>query len=140
MLLRSFLIGLIIFSMAIASSAIFIGDLNSAYGTNMNTSFNGTYNKINDISADANTMVNKVDGSTGIETAGAELFFTGTWSTIKLIFNSFDLVAGDDGMIETTSKEFLPDNRFSWFAPALVAMISITIVFVILSSLMRRPL
>lgn len=147
MLLRHILIALVIFSMVIAGSALIVSDMNVAYGNQVNDSnFNATYNKLTDIHGNSSQMINKVNASEGIVETGADLFFTGTWSTIKLFFNSFDLMTNKDtGLIASASKDVLGSNgidgqKFAWFSQAIVTIISITVVFIILSTLLKRPM
>ena len=138
MLLRHFVISLILFGMVIGASSILMSELQTGYNVSISDpAFNATFDKIGAITNDTSTMYNRLNSSEGIETSGGELFYKNTWSTIKLVFKSVDLVPA---MITTSFQSFGADSRFDWFPAAIMAIIFVTITFIILSSLLRRAI
>lgn len=93
MKLDQYLMGFIIFSLIVVSGVLIIQDVNTNYDLDMSTEeFNSTYNTIDsmyNISQDQNDDVlgQEIDEEDPIDSA-----VTGSYSAIRLIYSTYDLI------------------------------------------------
>jgi len=110
----------------VASSAIFIGDLNSAYDVDMNASELQTYNKISDINTKSTALEGKLEGE-GLTTSGSGdgTMFSSSPSVLSVLANSGGLVKS---MASDFVGKFGDGNQGAVYLLALVLIISIVIM------------
>lgn len=141
MLLRDFAIGVIFFSLVITASAFLMGGFENRYSTDIdqnlywepaNESFNETFSSMSEMQATAEQMANQTQ-TQGLEGQGvAEALAGGTWNVIMLIWDSFGIIK--DLVANIAEQLGMP----SWFVIGLLAIITISIVFAIISLFTRR--
>lgn len=106
------------------------GDYNTGLTYDLNE-----YNKLDSIVVDASSMQEKI----GIKTADSTTDFEGTsirgvWGILNNIFNSFRILFGENGMIDSISDRFrIP----TYIGQTLVTLIVIAIVFTLAAVLFR---
>ena len=129
---RDILIGIILFSMFIGGAFLILGEMN-AYGT-QSVDMPKTFNQINNTMNDVNQMQSKMSGS-GISVVGyLEYISGGAWESLKLMFNS----AGYINAIISDLSDIVGVPTF--FVGAIITIISITVIFGILSAIFRRSI
>lgn len=137
--LRDFAIVVVVFSLVTASFVMLIGGIENAYGDTINEnlawkndSFNATFNKMDAMYNETGRMANKTQEE-GLEGVGiAETLAGGTWDVIVMVWKSFGYV----GTFVTDASEVL--GLPPWFVTGVIAIITITMVFTIISLFTRR--
>lgn len=135
MLPRDIPIMLVLLSIVIFSSSMFIGDFSDNYGTDFSTGeWNETFNRMSEISADAEGMKESVKPEQG----GLDFLFSGTKTVLSLVLNSFatvvEIISGGLQMIGIPTVVAKPVST------GIFAIFTITALFAIISSVLRRPI
>ena len=128
---RDILISLILFSVFIAGAFITVGQVYGIYGTSYSDN-TATYNQINNVTADVNSMQDKLSSSGASPVGFLEYISTGAWQSLKLIMNSGILIKT---VTEAVGNEF---NIPTIFVSAFLSIVVIVIVFSILAAVFRR--
>lgn len=133
-MLRNIVIAVVVVSIIVMGSSIFLGETVDNYGTSINhTQFNSTFNRIDDISDDADDMEAKIDDEGGfVDNAYGTV--SGSWAVIKMMFKS--LAVGKDLIYEGVAAMKLP----IWFALGLALIAVITVVALVAGVLFRRAI
>lgn len=122
---------IIVFSMVIAGLSTFLADLNHEYGLGVDTSWNETYNQLDQVSGVTEDIRNATEGSE-ITTADAfETISEGGMGAMKLVFNSFSLM--DTIMTDLMREIGLPPWLYQGFLAILIVIVS----FLIISAIFR---
>jgi len=137
MLVRDYLIILVMITMSVTAIVMFIGDANNNYGTNIDTSYNVTYNKI----AQTETLTNQVQQSINEESKIGflgllDFLVSGAWKALKVMLGSISIFGDmikDLGNALGFSKNNPLVNGFS-------LIITIGLLFAILSAIFRRKI
>lgn len=129
--LRSILISLIVFSMAIAGMGMIVADFNTSYNVTIDTGWEDTYNLLDNVTENTGVIKNQTAGSE-IETATAfESLSQGGLASLKLFYNSG---AYFSSIINNMALEYgVP----AWVVEGLLAIIILTISMIILSAIFR---
>jgi hypothetical protein len=132
MILKNILITTILISVVIVGLSAVTFEMASGYGTTYDSSWNNTYNVINDVSTNLNDSNNKINAEGIQSTSFWEYFSNGAWSSIMSFKNTASL-----------GKAMLTDVQTRYNIPTLyisagVTIISITILFSLLSVIFRR--
>jgi len=131
MLPRDILISLVIFGMFMGGAFLILGSMYSSYGIPYNDT-SATYNRISTITAQTDTMKSSIENS-GTSVIGDILLFPkGVWESIKLTLNS-GLIIKD--VSEDIGNDY---NIPSIYINAFLAIATITILFGIISAIMRK--
>ncbi len=138
--MRDYVIILILFSVIVGLLALVISDLSSVNnGYNVpnitDSSFDGTYNKLENTTSLINTGANETSGGLGNLLGGADVFFSSTVTIFSLVFNSFGLVSGVFASFITSFGIPLPIANLIF--PAVLSIITAIIIFVVISSLTK---
>ena len=128
---KDILISIILFSVFIAGAFLSVGYSYGVYGTTY-TDDTATYNKINAVTADVNSMQDKLSSSGASPVGFLEYISTGAWQSLKLVMNSGILIKG---ITESIGTQFgIP----TIFISAFLSIAMIIIIFAILSAVFRR--
>lgn len=131
MLGRDILISIIIFSMFVAGSFLIVSDMYSSYGVPYADN-SSLYNKMADVNKDTQIMQDSLSSSGASPVGFLEYISTGAWQSLKLLINS-------GGIISSVVTQFGNDyNIPPVFILAFISITSITIIFSIISAIMRR--
>lgn len=132
--LRSIVISIVLFSTFIVASSLMMSDLSTKYSTPYDGSWNGTYDKVNEISEDMNTAQASLSASGTSPVGFIDFISTGAYQTAKITLNSGSL-------IKTMSEDFA--NRYNIppiFVNSFITICLITLIFGIASAIFRIPL
>jgi len=136
MLLRDYMIGIIFFSLWIASFTVIATQFDTLYGTNMaDASYNSTYNKITDIDAKTDQIQENMLESDTTFGSTFGFFASGAWNVLTLILGSLTFLVGSNGIIYGIATDFgVP----LWFASTIMTAISLIVILVVVSTVFRR--
>lgn len=144
MLARDYVIILIIFSVFAGIGALIVTDIASedtGYDTNIsNSNFDSSYNKMEDLTELSSQLSNATTSSSGLGLLGGgiEIIFTATVAVIKLVFDSFSMV---NGVFTSMVTSFgIPLSIANIIFPALLSIITVILVFVVISSLTKTKI
>lgn len=114
------LVGILLLSLMVASAAVFIGDINSAYNVDMNDSDLQTYNKISEIQGKADSLEGKLEGQ-GLTTSGEgdSTMFSSSPSILSIII-------GSGGMIKAMGEDFV--NKFGGSNQGAIYLLVLVII------------
>jgi len=129
---RNLLITILLFSLVVVGLGSATLSMASQYGTTYDDSWSATYNKINNITTDMNTAETQLQASGASPVGFLEYISTGAWQSLKLIANSGSLVKV---MAEDTGNRY---NIPPLYINVLLAIVSVTIIFGIISAVFRR--
>ena len=131
MLPRDILISIIIFGMFVGGAFLIVSDMYGSYG--IPYSDNSTlYNKIADVNKDTQIMQDSLSSSGASPVGFLEYISTGAWQSLKLVINS-------GGIISSVVTQFGNDyNIPPIFILAFISIVSITIIFGIISAIFRK--
>jgi len=144
MLARDWVICIILFSLFAGIGGLIVYDLASAdNGYNVvnmtDSSFDAAYNKVQYAETITNQMGNSTTSSQGLGLLGTtELFFGSTWTVITIVFGSLGMV--NNVFSSFTSSFGIPPSLANLVFPAIIAIITTILVFVVVSSLTKSKL
>jgi len=128
---RDILISIILFSMFVVGGFFILGSMAGSYGVPYSDN-SSLYNKMNEVTQTTNIMQSSLSSSGASPIGFLEYISTGAWQSLKLIINS-------GGNIKTVVEQIGNDyNIPSFFIYGLLAIVSITIIFGIISSIFRK--
>lgn len=133
------LISIILFSMIILGSTLFLGGLTQEYGVTADMQNFTTMNKINQTLDIANEMTSRVQGEESVSTQEENflsLSYGFIWSAgqaLKMVFNVGGIFKAM--IIDLSNYIGLP----TWFVSGLLAIISIIILASIVTAITRWP-
>lgn len=140
-LARDWVVGAILFSGVIALLVLQVGSMVDQYDAQNITSdeFSEKFNKFEDNTDIAKQMWNKTTGEGGLSTVGTfDILFKSTFSVISLVFSSVSL-AGTQ-IFAFTEYFGVPSEVGFLFFSIMMSILSVIIVFIIISSVSRRDL
>lgn len=144
MLVRDYIVVLIIFSAIAGLGALMVSDLTSqANGYNVvnvsDPSFDSAYNKLESTRSLVDTSSNASRTGLGkLLGSGADNFFSSTLVVLDLAFGSFTTV---NSVFASMSESFgIPSTIANIIFPAILAILTTIIVFVVISSLTRSKM
>jgi hypothetical protein len=133
MYLRDYLIILVFIGIFVGGSALIIGDLSNSYSVPADTSFNKTFNKINNVVNLTEDIKEGIGSKTDVGFIGIlDVVISGAWKSVKLMVSSisiFNDLTKDLGNIL---------NIPTLFITAFALLIVIGIIFGIISTAFRR--
>lgn len=140
-LARDWVMSAILFSGVIALLVLALGDMVDTYGTEnvTDSAFQTTFDKFQDNTDIAQEMWNRSSGEDGLSTIGTfDILFKSTFSVISLVFSSVTL-AGTQvfGFVEYFG---IPKEVGFIFGTIILSILSVIIVFIVISSVSRRDI
>jgi len=144
MLARDYVIIIIIFSLFAGIAGLIVYDMadsqNGYNVTNMTDgNFDNSYNKVQYAEGIVNKMENSTTSKEGLGLlGGVELFFGSTVTVIQIVFGSLDTVNDVFASFMTTFG--IPPTIANLVFPALLAIITTILVFVVISSLTKTKM
>jgi len=144
MLARDYVIMIIIFSVFAGIGGLIVYDMadnTNGYGvTNMTDgNFDSAYNKVQYAEGITNQMANSTTSKEGLGLlGGVELFFGSTVTVIQIVFGSLGTVNSVFGAMITTFG--IPSSIANLIFPAILAIITTILVFVVVSSLTKTKM
>ena len=133
MLPRDVLISIIIFGMFMSGAFIILGGLYGSYGTPY-TDNSSIYNKITSITNNTNQMQDSLKASGASPVGFLEYISSGAWSSLILFINSGSIIAG---VITSIGNDY---NIPPVFILSFIAIVSITIIFGVISAIFRKKI
>lgn len=131
MRLQFFIIGILIASAFIVGTTVFIGDLQTYTGITVDTSYNDTYDKVDDMLNLTSEATDTLSGSDVVTTSDAALQIA-SFPVLKMVMNSFDVMIA---LIEDVGTDLgLP----SWIVPVILGIVSVLLIFAVISTLFGR--
>jgi len=131
MKLSTFVVGVLMLAVVVVGLSTIVADGADTMNVTVDTAFNSTYDKINDISDDVNSTSSRLQGGS-IDTADALFTLSvSAWQGAKIVFNSFDIF----GSILTAIATELNVPR--WLLTAIISMVLITLTFLLISLVFR---
>ena len=141
MLARDWVISAILFTGIIALLVLQAGALVDTYGVEnvTDTEFNNKFNDFENHTAIAANMWNATSGEGGLSTIGTfDILFTATFSVIDLVFSSVTMAGSQ--IFGFVTYFGIPKEVGFIFGTILLSILSVIIVFIIISSVSRRDL
>ena len=131
MLPRDVLISVIIFGMFMAGAFLILGNMSNSYGVPFsdNTS---VYNKVGEITASTTAMQTSLKSSGASPIGFLEYISSGAWSSLILFMNSGAIIGS---VVTGIGNDY---NIPPIFILSFIAIVSITIIFGIISSIFRK--
>jgi len=131
---KNFFFALIAFSMFIIASGTIIGEWNIKYGSGLDNDL-GAFNKLDSITNDTLNKKGKISTTDPAPGEDAEAqTFRGVYGIMGAIFSSFDIVIGDDGLINSIFDRFqIPD----YVKQGIIAAMLISIIFTLIAIIFR---
>lgn len=127
MKLYYFVVGMLMASAFMAGTSMFIGESVIKSGVQVNSSYNTTFDKTNQMLELANQTSNEFK-STSILTSIFQPLQVSSWPTITLVFNSFSIT---HDMITSVFR----DLGVAWIGDILLALVTIGLVFAVLAAI-----
>jgi hypothetical protein len=144
MLARDYVLILIVFSLFVGLGALVVSDMaspdNGYNVANMSDpNFDSTYNKLQYTSNLVQDMGNETTSNQGLSFQGTtELLFGSTTTVIQLVFNSLSMVnTVFSGMVQTMG---IPASIANLVFPAILSILTVILVFVVISSLTKTKM
>lgn len=140
-LARDWIIAAILFSGIIGLFVLGLQDMASDYGnTNVtNPEFSESFDKFDDNTELVQSMWNQSTGEGGLTTIGTfDILFKATFGVISLVFNSVTLVGGQ--MFSFVEFFGVPSEVGFLFFTILLSILTVVIIFIVISSVSRRDL
>lgn len=145
MLARDYMIALVIFSLVAGIGGLLVADITSeGAGYNVpnvtDANFDDTYNRLSELDSTIGQMGNSTKSKEGLGILGgvAEGFFGATISVINLMFDSFSIV--NDTLAAFVESFGIPPQLANLIFPAIIMILTIIIVFVVISSLTKTKM
>jgi ABC-type antimicrobial peptide transport system permease subunit len=135
--LRSFLIGIVLFSFIITGVAIMMAEESKYYNVNLSAGWNESYSKLSPMKSEAQNYKGEVtaqeeEGTT--VSSGLTRLIKAAGSVILLPWKAFEFVFGSEGPVEQFQKDY---NIPTWIIDAFFTIVIIVIVFAIISAVLR---
>lgn len=131
MIPRDILISMILFSMFIVATAAVIGSIYPYYGSSA-VNMSSSYNQVNSITSDLETMQSKIEASEASPVGFLEYISAGAWAALKLTTNSISLFKA---IVEDIGAEFGIPTIFIY---GFIGIFTIIIIFSIISAIFRN--
>jgi len=131
MKLQYYLFALLIVGGFILGTTTLINDLQNSTGIPVNTSYNATYNKIDDVMGLSAEATAQMQGSE-VETTMQDALQIASFPVLKMVLNSFSLV--QTIMTDAVGDMGLPE----WILSILLTLFSIALLFSIISAFFGR--
>jgi len=145
MLARDYMIALVIFSFVAGIGGLLVTDItgsNAGYNVSnvSNPDFDDTYNRLSELDSTIGQMGNSTKSKEGLGILGgvAEGFFGATISVINLMFDSFSIVS--DTLTAFVESFGIPPQIANLIFPTIMMIITIIIIFVVISSLTKTKM
>jgi hypothetical protein len=139
-LARDWVIAFVLFSAVIALFTLSVVGVANNYGRSdmVDSGFQSRYNKMVSLTNDKNTMLNSVRSGQGLTLAGTfDIAFGATFTVIQLVFSSiisFEMIGAN---LVSDLAPFIDPSVLVILVNVLITCITVTIVFVWLSSISR---
>ena len=138
---RDFIIATILFSGVIALFTLAVASLADDYGNSnvVNPEFADNFDRLEETTDRATSMFDATSSESGLSLVGVfDVLFTATFAVISLVFNAVSSV----GTQLLGFSEFfgIPNEVAGVFFTIILAILSVLIVFIIISSVSRRDL
>lgn len=128
--LENYIIGIIVFSMVVGVLGLAISDLNANYGTTVDDSWVGLYDKLNETRTNIESMEGQlVSNASVLETDSYIDFFAGGFKAIMGIFQTIPLAFN---IITTITVQFGVPPIIFW---SLTSILLVLIIFAIIKLL-----
>lgn len=140
-LARDWVVAAILFSGIIALFVMATGSMTNEYDSENVTSeeFDEKFNKFENNTKIAANMWNQTTGEGGLSTVGSfDVLFKSTFGVISLVFNSVKLVGTQ--MFSFVEYFGIPSEVGFLFFTILSSILSVIIIFIIISSVSRRDI
>jgi len=139
---RNYIIAILVLSIFIMGGTTILGKFRNydpSFGNNSDfklDDFNSTFNRLDNISDSSQVMEDSIVNATAEEGTLGTLnsLIKGAWNSVKMIFTSFGFMATVFGGISTFFG--IP----TWIPGMIITMISIMLVFSILSAILQRDI
>ena len=131
MKLQYYLFGILIVGAFVLGTTYLIGDLQSATGIVVNSSYNQTYNKIDDVMVWTAGATSQMQGG-NVDSTFNEALQIASFPVLTMVLNSFDLA--QTIITEAAINTGLPD----WILPVLLTLVSIALLFAIIGAFFGR--
>jgi hypothetical protein len=144
MLARDWVICIILFSLFAGIGGLIVYDLASAdNGYNIanmtDSSFDTAYNKVQYAESITQQMGNATTSKEGLGLLGTtELFFGSTWTVITIVFGSLSMLNNVLGSFMVSFG--IPSSLANLVFPAIIAIVTTILIFVIVSSLTKSKM
>lgn len=132
-MLRNLVIALVVFSVIVMGSSVFIGQINEDYNTTINETFNDTLNSMSYVHSSAENMSNKVDEEGSFDNSAYGVV-SGSGTILKMMFGSLSIIKS--AIYNSARLMGVP----LWFAYALITIAVITFVSLVIGVLFRRAI
>lgn len=139
MLARDWVTSIVLATGVISLLVLMVGSMVNEYDVDNVTSdeFSEKFNTFENNTAIVQDMFNETSGQGGLSTVGVfDVLFTATFSVLSLVFDSVTLVGTQ--VFGFTEFFGVPSEVGFLFFTILMAVLSIAIVFIIISSVSRR--
>ena len=125
---------IIVFSMVMVATGVIIGEWNDAYDSGLDNDL-GEFNKLSDVSADAESQKGKINPQSGEASSDFETgMFRGGYGIITNIFEPLRVIFGDGGMLDSITERFgIPD----YVRQGLTAIMIFGLIFAIIAIIFR---
>ena len=131
MLPRDVLISIIIFGMFVTAAFTILGNLYGSYGTPY-TDNSSVYNKVTEITASTTQMQDSLKSSGASPVGFLEYISSGAWSSLILFINSGSIIGT---VVTGIGNDY---NIPPIFILSFMTIVSITIVFGVISAIFRK--
>lgn len=133
---RDYLIALLIFSSIIALGYILLGDLATSYSNPniVDSNFLNNYNKLNNNTALAKSMLDSTTDSSGFDIIDAgEVLLSSTFSVISLVFGSLGVIKSQLAFV--ASDFGIPIQITNILFTTFLSVITISLVIIIINAI-----
>lgn len=140
-LARDWVVAAILFGGIIALMVLQVGDLVNTYDAEniVSEEFSSRFNNFENNTQVAASMWNKTTGEGGLSTIGTfDILFKSTFSVISLVFTSVTMAGVQ--IFGFTEYFGIPAEVGFLFGSILLSILSVIIVFIVISSVSRRDL
>lgn len=135
MLLRSYLIILVILGLSAGGFAVMIGEMTKTYGSPVDTTFNQTFNKIEQTKNLTTDITEGIGAETETGLLGIlDVVISGAWKSLKVMVSSIDIFS--DLLKDLADVLHIP----VFIVNGVALVIGIAILFGILSTAFRRKI
>lgn len=132
--LGNVIICVLLFSMAVAGSFVAIKDVGEAYNVTVNTTFNETTNKVDEMYETSANMKESITSSGGFASTAYTLLIKGTWFVLQQIISV-------TSTIFVIIKEIFQTYGIpSWFGYGIMGVILTTIVIAVVSTALQKDI
>jgi len=115
----------------ITGTSYFVADMSTNLGIPVNTSYNTTYNKIDDVIALSNNATAQLQGG-DVDSSFNEALQIASFPVLKMVMNSFSISVS---IIESLFSEIgLPD----WLLGMVLCIVSVGLIFAVVNAFFGR--